>query len=376
MTIVKLMHTADVHLDALNRSLGDRAAELRARTWEAWERALDLAIDREVDLLIVAGDLFDTDTPPRATIDRALRGVDRIAGASIDVALLPGTHDCWRDAGLWSSPRMRALPENVHLLAAREPITVPLPHLDAAIHGCAHRCGARDQRPLCDLRADPDAAINIAVAHASLDRGDVEDSALFSSDEVAATGMDYVALGHWHSWQDMSAGEATAVLPGSIEVPGFGVWETGSVALVTLGDGPAGVERVEVGSMRSRELAIDAGDLRGTEDLIARIEEQADPDLLLAVELTGLAPPGVMPDIESALERLEGAFFALRIRDASRPAVTDLTDEHLDDRLTLGRFVELARERIEGAADEHQRDVAERALQIGVSMLRQSGDGQ
>jgi len=290
--------------------------------------------------------------------------------------MLPGTHDCWRQASLWDTPRMRALPERVHLLAGPEPVTVGLPHLDAAIHGCAHRCGAPDQRPLRDLRADPQASINIGLAHASLERGDVDDEALFSEAEVEATGMDYVALGHWHTWQDVSAGDVRAVLPGSAEVPGFGEWQTGSAALVTLGDGPAQIERVPVGSLRSREVAIDVGDLAGTEDLIARIEEHADADLLLEVRLTGLAAPGVLLDAETALERLDGAFFALRIADDSHPAVTDLTDEHLDDRLTLGRFAELARERIEQSGDDRDRRVAERALQIGVSMLRQSGDGR
>jgi DNA repair exonuclease SbcCD nuclease subunit len=373
---VKILHTADVHLDALNRSLGDRAADLRARTWEAWERVIDLATDRDVDLLICAGDLFDVAAPPRGTVDRALRGIERLARTGVGVALLPGTHDCWREQGLWDSPRMQALPDNVHLLAGRGPVSVPLPHLDAAIHGCAHRCGASGQRPLCDLRADPSAAINIGVAHASLDRGDVKDDALLSSEEIAATGMDYLALGHWHTWQDVSAGDVTAVLPGSIEVPGFGTWSPGSVALVTLNGGAVDVERVEVGSLHSREVAIDAGDLRSTEDLIARVEEHADTSHLLAGEVTGLAGAETVLDTEEALQRLEDAFFALRITDQSHPAAGDLEDEHLDDRLTLGRFVELARERIEAATDQRERDVAERALQIGVSMLRQSGDGR
>lgn len=374
---MKLIHTADVHLDAPNRALGDHAAELRQRTWDAWERAIDAAIEREVQLFIVAGDLFDARNPARETIERAFRGIERLAGASpaIHVALLPGTHDCWAQGTLWDAPRVRALPDGVHLLAGPEPVSVPLPHLDAAVHGCAHRCDVGGQRPICDLRPDPDAAVNIGVAHASLERGDVEDGALFSAGELAASGMDYVALGHWHTWQDVASGDVTAVLPGSIEVPGFGDWQTGSVALVTLGEGPARVERLEVGSLRANELTIDAGDLSGTEDMIARIEEHADADLLLEVRLTGLAPPGVVLDAEAAMARLESAFFGLRIRDRSHPALDDLDEQHLDDRLTLGRFAELARERIESAEDERERRVAERALQIGVSMLRQRGDG-
>jgi DNA repair exonuclease SbcCD nuclease subunit len=372
---VKLIHTADVHLDAPNRSLGDRGAELRERTWEAWERALDAAIEREVDLFIVAGDLFDERNPAPATLQRALRGIERLANASppVEVVLLPGTHDCWAEGCAWDSPRVRGLPEHVHLLAGPGATSVALPHLDAVVHGCAHRCDVVSQRPLSNLRADAHASINVGVAHASLDRGDVEDSALFSAAELEATGMDYVALGHWHTWQDVSAAEVTAILPGSVEVPGFGDWPRGSLALVTLGDGPARVEQLQVGSLEARELTIDAGDLSGTEDLTERIEQHADPDLLLAVKLEGLAAPGVVIEPEAAGDRLQEAFFALRIADRSHPALDDLQEQNLDGRLTLGRFAELARERIEEAADENERRVAERALQIGVSMLRQSG---
>ncbi|MGI5820140.1 MAG: metallophosphoesterase family protein [Armatimonadota bacterium] len=372
---MRLVHTADVHLDAPHRSLGDRGADLRRRTWEAWERTIDAAIEREVELFVIAGDLFDTRNPARETIDRAFRGIERLANAArpIEVALLPGTHDCWSSATLWDAPRVRSLPDRVHLLAGPEATTVHLPHLDAAVHGCAHRCDVRGQRPLCGLRADPDVAVNIGVAHGSLDRGDVEDSALFGAAEIEATGMDYVALGHWHTWQDVSIGEVTAVIPGSIEVSGFGDWPVGSVALVTLGEGPPQVERMEVGTLRACALRLDVGDLSGTEDMIAQIEERADPHLLLEVRLTGLAPPGVMLDVEAAVERMSGAFFALRIADGSHPALDELDAEHLDGRLTLGRFAELARERIEGAGDERERRVAERALQIGVSMLRRSG---
>jgi len=373
---VKLIHVADVHLDAPNHSLGARAAELRRHTWEAWERAIDAAIERGVQLFIVAGDLFDVRDPAPGTMDRAFRGIERLANATpaIDVALLPGTHDCWAAGGLWEAPRVRALPHSVHVLAGPGSATVPLPHLDAIVHGCAHRCDIGGQRPLSELRAEPAAAINIGVVHASPERGDVQDGALFSTDELAASGMDYVALGHWHTWQEIAAGDATAVMPGSVEVPGFGDWQSGSVSLVTLGEGPARVERLTVGTLQAREITIDAGDLRGTEDLVARIERDADTNLLLEVRLSGLAPPGALIDLETAMERLTGTFFALRIRDRSHPALDDLDEQHLDERLTLGRFVELTRARIEAADNEDDRRVAERALQIGVSMLRRAGD--
>jgi exonuclease SbcD len=375
---VRLLHTADVHLDAPNGSLGSRAADLRRRTWEAWERTIEAALAHQVQLFIIAGDLFDTRTPAAKTVDRALRSLQRLTGATpaIHVILLPGTHDCWSEGGFWDSPAIRVLPESVHVLGGPGGSSLALPHLGATVHGCPHRCDLQGQRPLCELRADPDAAINIGVIHASPERGDVQDGAQVSSSELAGSRMDYVALGHWHRWQDCSEGGVTAIMPGSIEVPGFGSWDRGSVALVTLGEGPVCVQRLEIGTLQARELSVDAGDLRGTEDLVAVIEAHADPDLLLDVRLTGLGAAGTLLDLDAAMERLSGAFFALRITDRSHPALDALAEEHLDPKLTLGRFVELARARIDAACDEQQRRVAERALQIGVSMLRRTGGAE
>jgi len=133
---------------------------------------------------------------------------------------------------------------------------------------------------------------------------------------------------------------------------------------------------VPIGRLRGLSLTIDAGDLGGTEDLVACVAEHADPDCLLELTLTGLAPPGVLVEIETLRERLADACFALRVRDQSHPALDDLDAEAFDDRLTLGKFVELARERIEAAADDRERRVAERALQIGVAMLADREGGR
>ena len=148
------------------------------------------------------------------------------------------------------------------------------------------------------------------------------------------------------------------------------------MALVTLGDGPAQIKRLEVGSLVSRTLEIDVANLSGTEELVSHIEQQAAPERLLDVRLTGLAAPGVMIDPDEAMERLGDSCFALRIRDGSHPALDRLDDQDLDERLTLGKFAQLARERIETADDAEERRIAERALQIGVSMLRRRGDRQ
>ncbi|MCD6359746.1 MAG: DNA repair exonuclease [Armatimonadetes bacterium] len=370
---MKLIHTADVHLDAPNATLGERAAELRRTVRETFTRVVDMCLERDAQVFIIAGDLFDSRTPPRATVDFALSQLERLGRTAppVHVFLLPGTHDCWAEGAIYDTTRMRSLPDHIHILGGTEPASVVLPHLDLAVHGAAHQCGIGGQRPLRRLKADAGVAFNVGVAHGSYERGDIEDDdSLFSEDDIAASGMDYLALGHWHSWNDYTSGGVVAVNPGSPEVPGFGKWSAGAVAEVTLGEGPVHLEKLVVGRLSSGELEVDAGTLAGAGDLAAQLRERADPHLLLDVKLTGLAAPGVVLDLEETIEELAGEFFALRVQDRSHPALDDVTLREAPASLVLGRFIQLARDRIDNAPDDRERRVAEQALQLGVALLR------
>jgi len=362
-----------VHLDAPNRALGERASAQRQRVREALVRIVDLCLERGAQALIVAGDLFDFRRPPQRAVDFASAQLRRLSGASppIHVFLLPGTHDCWAEDSVYGSSPAGADSGHLHILSGPDAATINVRSLGLVVHAQAHLCDVSGQQPLWHLRASPDAKINVGIAHGSIERGDIEsDSAMFAPAEIEATGMDYLALGHWHSYHDHSSGAVTAINPGSPEVLGFGQREPGVVVEVTLGEGPARVEKLPVGTLKSQTLALNAGEVSGTEDVIARVSELSDPDLLLDVVLTGLAAPGVVVNPDEVQQAASGGFFALRVRDQSHPALDDLTEAEAPDVLALGRFVRIAREHIEEAQTDQERRVAERALHLGVALLR------
>ncbi|HEY5628525.1 MAG TPA: metallophosphoesterase, partial [Candidatus Limnocylindrales bacterium] len=66
--MLRLLHTADVHLGARHTDLGDRAAALRERQFAAFRASIDLALAERVDLFLIAGDLFDSNVQPRRTV--------------------------------------------------------------------------------------------------------------------------------------------------------------------------------------------------------------------------------------------------------------------------------------------------------------------
>src|SRR4051794_41933111 len=93
--MLRLLHTADVHLGARHTDLGDQAAAQRERQFAAFVAAVDLALDEKVDIVLIAGDLFDSNTQPRRSVERVAAELTRLAAARIRTVIIPGTHDVY-----------------------------------------------------------------------------------------------------------------------------------------------------------------------------------------------------------------------------------------------------------------------------------------
>ena len=88
---ISLLHTADWQLGKPFGSIeGDAAAMRREERFEAVKRIAKLARDREVDAILVAGDVFDSATTPNQVLRRALEAMSAYDGLWV---LLPGNHD-------------------------------------------------------------------------------------------------------------------------------------------------------------------------------------------------------------------------------------------------------------------------------------------
>jgi len=335
--MLRLLHTADVHLGARHADLGDAATAQRERQFAAFKAAVDLAIERKVDLFIVAGDLFDSNTQPRRSVERVAAELARLAQSKIRSVIVPGTHDCYERASIYRAYDLKALagstPDDdlVTVITPDQP-ALHLPMLDATIHATVFATKRAPFSPLRDLHVDsatePRATWHVGVVHGALaipDRTD-RDEVVVTKEEIAASGLDYLALGHWHSTQRGKAGSTTYAYSGAPEPVAVDQDGAGKVLVVSLDDAAGGkvvtVEEAAVGQTTFERLDVDAARLNGQPDLIAKLQAKANPDLVLEARLTGVRPDELDVDPGEVEEQLKGAFLRLRVRDQSIPALS------------------------------------------------------
>jgi exonuclease SbcD len=286
MDKIRLLHFADLHVGMENYGRLDPATGVNRRVLDflhRFDELIDYGLEREVDLVIFAGDAFKTRNP-NPTYQRAFaRRVKRLSDAGVPVVLLVGNHDLPTMAQRASSVdifRTLDVPnvvvgweERIHTVETRrgavQIATVPYPVRQRLLTQDDYRgLSIRDldeklQAIVAELihamaqQLDP-AIPSVLAAHLSVSGATYgsERSVMIGRDAVVLKSVltdpawDYVALGHIHVHQSLNGdGYPAVIYAGSLERIDFG--EEGQpkgFCWVELARGGTAWEFVEVGA--------------------------------------------------------------------------------------------------------------------------------
>jgi DNA repair protein SbcD/Mre11 len=257
---IKILHTADLHLDSPLTSLALRDEELQARVITASRRSLekmvDFCISESVAALLIAGDLYDRAERSAKTAAYLTLQMERLRGAGVRVFYIKGNHDA-------ENPITGEidLPANVHVFDGRGGKVQLAP--DVWIHGVSFRDKHAPDSLLSKFGATEPGAVNIAMLHTSLTGAAGHD--LYAPCAVAdlvQMGFDYWALGHIHKRQ-VHATAPLVVMPGNPQGRDIGEPGAKSATLLTIEAGEIVVEEVPTSSVEFRESSVS---LTGLED--------------------------------------------------------------------------------------------------------------
>ena len=222
-----LLHTADIHLD--NRPAD--SAQL-PKTYLAFEAIIDFAQDVNVDLVLIAGDLFDHN---RVDEEAVVFAQDQLQRLDCPAVILPGNHDCLQADGIYRRHDFSAACENVRVISDPDGQSITFPDLDLRLWGRGMEAHEPGFHPLANIPARNASPTrwHVAMAHGFFydDFEAPERSSPILASEIRETGWDYVALGHKHVMANHSQGGVAAWYPGTPQ-PDWSPAPPGHVLLV------------------------------------------------------------------------------------------------------------------------------------------------
>lgn len=269
---MRFIHTADLHIDSplrgLSRYEGAPLERLRGATRRALERLVDLALDEQVDFVLIAGDLYDRDWQDFHTGLFVREQMVRLGRKGIRVFIVQGNHDA---RGVIT--RQIPWPDHVKVFSSRVAETVCLEVLGVAIHGHSFP----DREVPEDLVPGYPLAVpgyfNIGLLHTSLTGiGGHDTYAPTTLPNLKSRGYDYWALGHVHARQVICE-QPRVVFPGNLQ--GRHARETGpkGCELVTVEGAQMTARFVPLAVVRWHQIDIDLQPVKTLDELPSRVAQ-------------------------------------------------------------------------------------------------------
>ncbi len=302
MTPINVLHLADIHIGMENYGRLDSASGLNSRVLDFLRRmaeAIDLALEREVDVCIFAGDAYKNQRPNPTLQREFARRIKRLSDAGVPTVLLMGNHDMsTADRAASSIDIFHTLDVPNIFVANRDKLirltcrrgqplqiaAVPYPHRNRLladdryrkmnIHELDHALSellAESINALAEEAGQQPDVPTIFTGHFSVGGATTgsEQSIMLGRDVLvfksvlANPAWDYVALGHIHKHQSLNKeGHPPIVYAGSLERIDFGEEkEPKGFVMAQVEKGKATWEFVQVKSRKFTTIKIDVRDM-------------------------------------------------------------------------------------------------------------------
>jgi DNA repair exonuclease SbcCD nuclease subunit len=365
MAKIKLVHTADLHLGAPLTVFGDYAENRRQDLLNTFDRIVKLAVSARADILLLAGDLFNSYQVPQALSARVGRAFQELHDRGVTVVVIPGTHDHLQG----QQSVYRRFPFEPALVLDRpelsEPVCLPIREEKVYLYGFAYQHG-RSEQALASMKRRDMPGLHIGLLHCSLVRSaawrtEAKDLPL-TEQGLFDLKLDYLALGHYHNYQELShAGMVRACYPGTPEGTCYDEQGDRYVALVELDADSVTVTRQAVNSKLVKERGFDLTGVDTATEIGQLLMEEAGERVILRAVLNGCLESPL--DSESLSASLEGQFAHLEICDDATSLYEPIVLEKLrKERSVRGLFIDRILARMEDSESPDIRQQCQQAI--------------
>ena len=356
--MIKILHAADFHLDSPFDSLsGEKARERRGEQRELFRSVAELCERERVQAALLPGDLLDSE---RSGLETSELLAETLGALSAEVFISPGNHDFYSPRSPYSFMKF---PDNVHIFKSAEIKSFAFPEKGFTVWGAGFT-GPTSQALLSGFSARS-AGVKLMALHGDVSMPKSPYNPI-SEAEIAASGLDYLALGHVHAFGGVkSAGKTHYAYSGCPEGRGFDETGEKGVLIGTVGEGECDLRFVPLGGRRYETLTVDLSEATSAaEAIISALPRDCGRDIykiILQGEFGGEL------DTELLTQALSDRLYAVKIKDNTR-IKRDIWDRAGEDTLK-GSFLRILRGRYDAAETDEEREKIVLAVRYGLSAI-------
>ena len=184
---MRFLHIADVHLGARPEVASGLSLDRGKELYESFFRILELCEEKQIDLLLIAGDFFHRQ-PLLRELKEVNYGLSKLTHTK--VVMIAGNHD-------YITLRSNYLEfnwcENLYILSGKELDSIFIEELNTEVYGFSYNTRDIYEEKYANVFPGVEERINILLAH-----GGDERNIPIDYKKLEKSGFDYIALGHIH----------------------------------------------------------------------------------------------------------------------------------------------------------------------------------
>lgn len=369
MKKVKILHCSDIHFDTPFKELPKEVGLMRrAELRESFSKIVNKGINEKVQLVLLAGDLFDNDTVEKSTLIFIKNQMDKLQKNNIKVFISAGNHDPYNKKSFYN---MINWGDNVHIFND-EIERVEIPELNTVIYGASfsNKYIKESQIKYFTPKEEDKNLIKIMMLHGDLGNSEIGEYNPLLFKEIEASKMDYIALGHIHKFSGIKRiGSTHYAYSGCPEGRGFD--ETGVKGII-IGEVSLGVTDLKFIKINKREYFINEIDISScgsNEEIIEKIVVNFEKNLreknLFKIILKGSLEDHFKIDVELLENLIRDQFFYCKIEDLTRIKLD--IDELSNEYSIKGIFCSLIKEALD--TKEEDEEILDIAFRVGMESI-------
>lgn len=371
MRSVKIVHSADFHFDTPFKEVLESQSKARKEELkEVFKNIIDFCNSKNVDILLMAGDIFDNYTVNRETllfIEQCFKSI-----SNVKVFISPGNHDPFSNNSFY---KLVNWPDNVYIFkGALEKVSIK--ELGVNIYGAAFNSKYERNSLISKVNSinkKDNNEINIMVIHGEISNSkDGNEYNPITLREIEHSNMDYIALGHRHSFSGIKhIGSTSYAYSGCPQGRGFD--ETGDKGII-YGDvysGGTNLTFVKTSKRNYEEKIVNITRCNTYEEIRKKIIESIDNNLrninLYKIILKGEINSNFIIDEDILESRLKDDFYFCKVKDKTsyKYDFKELSKGYSIKSIFIKKMIK----KLDNAETDEEKDIILTAIKYGIRAL-------